>query len=293
MFQRQSFLKPIETPALDRTLKGCCVWFLWKIASITYLLCAALPIALYVTCLLLVAIERRSTIELPIFMSVMLHPIATIPVGIFANMIHQNLSRKIFKNQNEGISIKILRRLSTYSINVHFALIAVTLNYLYGVWLAIETTSSLNFENRPYEKCECDALRKNNLTCNNHETEDSFQNMFIGVAIQPFLIAYLIISLSCHLVQSLILYLPPQTQLIHYILGPKQIEENDSDPTLDKKRTKLNSWPFKLLIVCFIFCAFIGILIGPHSLFESHEGNGNNYKNSLFRFTWTYISTKI
>ena len=250
---------------------------MWKVASITYLLCAALPIALYVTCLLLVAIERRSTIELPIVMSVMLHPIATIPVGIFADIIHQYLSRKLFKNQNEGISIKILRRLSTYSINVHLALIAVILHYLYGVWLAFETTSSLNFENRPYEKCECDALRKNNLTCNNNETEDSFQNMFIGVAIQPFLIAYLITSLSCHLVQSSILYLPPQPQLIHYILGPKQVQGgSDSNTSCDKKTTKLNSWPFKLLMVCFIFCAFIGILIGPHILFESHEGNGNS-----------------
>ena len=163
-------------------------------------------------------------IELPIIMAVMLHPTIAIPIGIFVNFTGQYLSLKLFQSQPDTIMVKGLQRVFTYSLNVHLAIIAGLTYYLYAIWIPLELTSTLNFENLSFDQCLCEELAMNNITCTNKETENSFQNIFIGVPIPPFLIALLSASISCHLVHSLIIYIPSPLTLIDLIVGLKKVD---------------------------------------------------------------------
>ena len=96
-FQRQSYLKPMETPNFEKSFKGICCWILWKIGFVVYFLCAAFPIGLCITCIMVLAIERRSTIVLPVILSGMLHPVVVIPIGVVSKTLEGYLSSKLFK----------------------------------------------------------------------------------------------------------------------------------------------------------------------------------------------------
>ena len=96
--QRQIYLRPMQTPDIEKTFKGVIRWISWKIAFLVYLLCATLPIALCIICLLVLAIERRSTIFLPVIMSAMLHPAIAVPIGVCAKLLEQLLASFLFKS---------------------------------------------------------------------------------------------------------------------------------------------------------------------------------------------------
>ena len=271
----------METPALEMTMKGVVHWIAWKVLFLVYLLCTALPMALYIACLLVVAIERRSTIELPIIMTAMLHPTIAIPVGIFVNFLGQYLSKKIFWSQTDGMIIMVLNRFLTYSLTMHLAMIASLAYYLYAIWIPLEITSNFNFENLPFNQCPCDYLAMFNITCTNIETESSFQNIFLGVPIESFLIALLVASISCHLIHSLILVFPSPLSLLSFYLGnfEEQIQTNEefriknSSNVIDRKGSK-SSHKIKFVLTIFTFSTLAGIVASPYYLFDVHLEKG-------------------
>ena len=273
-------------PDLEKTIKAMCYWFIWKIAQVGYFLCSALPMALYISCLFVVAIERRSTIELPIIMTVMLHPLVAIPIGMFVDIIGQYLSSKLLKNGTGNIKVEILSRLFTYSINFHLAVIAALLFYLYEIWIPLEIASNLNFENQPFNQCQCGPLSKNNITCVNDETENSFQNKFLGVAIEPFLIAFLVVSFTSHLIHSLILVLPAPIKLLHFYLG--QVGDQASVKTKSattnqhpKSPALIKSFPSKYAVPVLVITLMAGIMASPYIFFNTHLDDGKlNFKST-------------
>ena len=256
----------METSEFDSSVKGACGWLMQKIALVTYFLCAGLPMALYVTCLLVVAIERRSTIELPIVMTGLLHPSVTLPIGIFAEFFGQYLSSLLFRHHNGNSKIKILRRIFTYSINIHFAVISAMIYYLYSIWITFNMASTLNFENKPFDQCPCDVLQENNIPCLNKETENSFQNVFLGVPIQPFLIAFFVTSVSCHLIHALVTILPPPIKLIHYMVG-----NNFQDNSASTKKSVKS----KVISIVATVAIIIGTMTSPYYIFGTHLSYGN------------------
>ena len=181
-FQRQSFLRPMVTPNLsEKSFKEVCKWLKWKIFYALYILCAALPIALCITCLMVLSISRRSTIILPAVMSMMLHPAIMAPIGLSSKIVEFYLSTKLFKTTASNTAYLIIRRILTYSINIHLASVASLMCFLFSFWSALQVTSSMDFNNKPFNQCSCDVLSENNLPCINKETENSFQNVFLAL----------------------------------------------------------------------------------------------------------------
>ena len=273
--------KPMDTPDLEMTMKGIGRWFAWKILFLVYLLCTALPMALYIACLLVLAIERRSTIELPIIMTAMLHPSIAIPVGIFADNVGQYLSLRMFRNQTDSKVVLIVKRLLMYSLNMHLFVIVALAYYLYAIWIPLEVASNLNFSNLPFDQCPCDDLELYNITCTNKETESSFQNIFVGVPIQPFLIALLVASIACHIIHSLILVFPSPVSLLCFYLGnfEDQIQTNEeskiknSSNVVDEKGSN-SSHKIKFVMAILTFSIFAGIVASPYLLFDAHLEKG-------------------
>ena len=215
----------METPNFEKSFKGICCWILWKIGFVVYFLCAAFPIGLCITCIMVLAIERRSTIVLPIIMSAMLHPVVVLPIGVLSKILEGYLSVKLFNTHINKRTWKILQRLFTYSVNMHLFLIAGLIYYLYNIWEKLEVASTMNFSNKSFNQCDCDALSEINTPCENNETEDSFQNVFIGVRLSPFIITFMVTSVLCHIFLSLILYFPTPINLLDFYLGDSKDEE--------------------------------------------------------------------
>ena len=90
----------MKCPPFEKSVKGFFVWLKWKVGLLMYLLSAALPVAMYLLSLLVLAIERRSTIVLPISMTLLLHPAVTLPIGLIAQITGKYLSDKLFGNPN-------------------------------------------------------------------------------------------------------------------------------------------------------------------------------------------------
>ena len=265
----------MNTPDFEMTAKGIGLWLSWKALHVAYLLCAALPMALYIACLLVVAIERRSIIELPIIMAVMLHPTIAIPISTFANFTGQYLSSKLFQILSDTSMVKGLQRVLTYSLNVHLAIIAGLTYYLYAIWIPLELTSTLNFENLSFDQCLCEELAMNNITCTNKETENSFQNFFIGVPIPPFLIAFLGASISCHLVHSLIPVFPAPINLHIFFLGKiKACPKIEPASRTRKEEKSMLSRTNKAVVASLMILIFGGIMSSPFYLFDAHLEKG-------------------
>ena len=262
----------MNTPSLEKTIQGFFHWMKWKIAYILYLLCAVLPIALCLTCIMVLSISRRSTIVFPIIMSAMLHPVVMIPFGVFTKFLEEYLLVKLFNRYCRFKLLKqILCRLFTYSINVHLSLLAGLIFYQYNIWIALESTSTLNFNNKPFNLCPCDALSEINEPCINKETENSFQNMFVGVSNTPFLISFLVTSIACHFIHSLIIALPSPIPLSTYVLGDSSnqndnssVHDNDEvDSTKRKPDTSSSTKAAKSFKVscCFLVVLYIATIL--------------------------------
>ena len=158
--------------------------------------------------------------------------------------------------------MKIIRRFFTYSMNVHLAMIAIVLCYLYAVWIPMELASNLNFENKPFDQCRCGPLAEFNITCVNYETENSFQNFFLGISIQPFLIGLLLTSITCHLVHSVIIAFPAPEMMTNFLFGKTEDKEVSMPKLKQNKR--------KIILGTLVLALFTGILASPYFLFGSH-----------------------
>ena len=274
----------MNTPSLEKTIQGFFHWMKWKIAYILYLLCAVLPIALCLTCIMVLSISRRSTIVFPIIMSAMLHPVVMIPFGVFTKILEEYLLVKLFNRYCRfKLLKKILRRLFTYSINVHLSLLAGLIFYQYDIWNALESTSIIDFKNRPFNLCPCDALNEINEPCINKETENSFQNMFVGVSNTPFLISFLVTSIACHSIHALILTFPSPIPLSRFVIGDSSNQSDDSSTHQNKQPTNLKPGmarknrlvlSFKLSC-CFLVASYIaGILTTQFTAFDAFIDKG-------------------
>ena len=112
---------------------------------------------------------------------------------------------------------------------MHLFLIAGLIYYLFNIWIRLEVASTMNFSNKPFDQCDCDALSETNTPCENNETENSFQNIFIGVPMPPFIVAFIVTSAMCHIFHSLILYFPAPINLLDFYLGDSQDEDLSDD----------------------------------------------------------------
>ena len=216
----------------------------------------------------------------------MLHPAVMVPIGVSVKLMGQIFAQKFLKNRPNNRGILIVRRLLTYSINVHLALIAVLIYYFYAVWIDLEFTSSMNFSNFPFNQCPCDVLLENGLPCVNEETENSFQNLFIGIPNQPFILCFLVVSILCHLVHSLCTILPVPISLLDYVIGQNSNEASTNNPQDALKQT--GGYKYKRFVkgfkiaCCFLTLTFIAVLlISPRSTFEVSLDKGN--QNSFFQ----------
>ena len=230
-------------------------------------------------------------------MTAMLHPTTAIPVGIFVNFLGQYLSKKIFWSQTDGMIIMVLNRFLTYSLTMHLAVIASLAYYLYAIWIPLEITSNFNFENLPFNQCPCDYLAMFNITCTNIETESSFQNIFLGVPIESFLIALLVASISCHLIHSLILVFPSPLSLLSFYLGnfEEEIQTNEESNVINEEGSK-SSHKIKFVMGILIFSTLAGIVASPYYLFGAHLEKGTILNRSLANkmiFTLSYFRNNL
>ena len=220
-FQRQTYLRPMTTPELEKTTKGFLKWIFWKFILLVYLLSIASPLTLYVACLLVIGIKRESSPTLSIVMAILLHPASTLLLGYSVKLIGSYLMSRMINNQSNSLVTKILSRFFTYSLNFHLTLIAAITFYLYELWVSFQNQTSINFENKSYNQCTCDILSEfgHNDECINEETGNSFQNKFIYVPMEELLVAFLSTSFLCHLVQSFMLWIPPPLELFYFVRG--------------------------------------------------------------------------
>ena len=178
-FQRQLTIQPMDTKPFKKTFKGGLLWFLWKIGLVIYVLCSALPMIGYIVCLFVISIKRETSIIISIVMMAMLHPLVTIVIGMFAKIIGQLLCKnypKFFKN-------KILERMLTYSINLHFTIIAGLTIYFNEIWIISEKAARFAFSSKSYDQCTCEILDRLDYgyLCANLESNRPFQNAFLSI----------------------------------------------------------------------------------------------------------------
>ena len=262
ILQRQVYLSPMETPDLEISVKGFCSWFLWKIGVMVHLICTALPIALFISTLFIIGIVRESSPTMSVTMAIALHPAVTIPIGIFFHAVGEYVSAKLFKKTVKSTKFKIFKRLFTYSLNCHLAMIAGLTYYLFEIWIAFKDSTSVNFSNKPFNQCLCDdILPQYNVTCTNEETENSFQNKFSHVPSLPIILSLMIASIICHFIQALILVLPSPLSLVQFYLG-----QEVNKVKLPKKISISGSVIGIVLIV--------GLITVPYYTFDSYRANG-------------------
>ena len=256
----------MKTVNFERTLSGLSVWLLSKSGYLLYLLCTGLPILSYIVCLFLMAVKREASITLSIMMAAMINPLVAIPIGVALKTIGQLFKRKLFPNSSTSkLAITVLR-LFTYSLNCHLTLIAGLIYYLYTVWIDSEQSSRINFSNLPYNQCFCEFLTElgfDQKYCANWESDNSFQNKQLIMISLPLVIQmFLFTSVLCHLIHSLIIYIPLPLTLINFYVGLNQ-DNAKSIARISRPRNNLRHSLAKLGVRINIFktsCCFIAIL---------------------------------
>ena len=300
-------MRPMETPAFEKSFKGATVWFLWKIGFGIYVLSSALPMIGYIASLFVIAIKRETSILIAIVMMVMLHPLVTLVFGIFAKTMGQILLKKL----PSAFKYKTLSRLFTYSINGHFTSIAGLTLYFYEMKITLGKAKALDFSDNSYAQCTCDILSEFGQACENRETDYSFQNLFLTVPLQTLLLVFLITSISCHLIQSFIIYLPAPIQLLHFILQKDQAQNKSftkenksfskeitgsslemenlnkhSEDAITKPNVQKNSTTIWIKVLCCVTAIlfFVGLICIPWyglDVISKGSGTGNNGKHEL------------
>ena len=279
----------MKTPPFDKSLHGLSSWILWNTGYLLYVLCTALPILFYVFCLFLIAIKREASITLSIIMAVLINPLVSIPIGVTMKTIGQFFKAKIIPKQPTSTMARIGLRLLSYSLNCHLTMIGGLIYYLYFVWIDSEASSSVNFSNKPYNQCFCDVLDKLGFgqDCANWESENSFQNKLIAISLPLFLQAFLVTSLTCHSIHSLIIYIPSPLTLIDFIVelqqdNPKSLT-SISRPASSKNKLKnyVYKWSKKINISkgsCCIIALFymVAIASSPYYGFDLFLGSSSN-----------------
>ena len=269
----------MKTPELQRSFKGVSSWIMWKIGFISYLLCTILPISLFISTLFIIGIERESTPTLSVTMAITLHPAVTLPIGLLAGVLGEFTVGNLIKDKRKTMISRILSRTFTYSLNCHLALIAGLTYYLLQLWIIFKNSTSLNFSNKPFNQCICeDILPQYNVTCTNEETANSFQNKFIGIPNQVIILAFLLTSITCHIIHSMVLVFPPPLTLFQFVSG-RQPKPEEKDAIA--KRDLTNSDESRVskgvkMTLCLLGAAYVaGLIIVPYYTFDSYQGNGN------------------
>ena len=255
----------MKTINLEKTLRGLSVWLLSKSGYLLYLLCTGLPILFYIVCLLLITVKMEASITLSIIMAAMINPLVTIPIGVAMKTTSQFLISILISNQPVSRIVVIFLRLFTYSLNCHLTLIAGLTYYLFMVWIDSEQSSEINFSNLPYDQCLCDVLTDLELDekyCFNWENDSSFQNQLVSISLPLILQMFLFTSFTCHLIHSLIIYIPLPLTLINFYVGLNQ-DNAKSIARISRPRNNLRHSLAKLGVRINIFktsCCFIAIL---------------------------------
>ena len=298
LLQRQLTMRPIKIQPSGNSLQGFWNWFSWKIVFATYILSAGLPVIGYMACLFVIAIKREATILISMIMMMMINPVITLSIGVFAKTVGK-FSSKSFPPLNK---FNILSRLFTYSINCHFAMIASMTMYMYKMWINLEKRAEFAFSDNSFDKCTCDVLNEIGQDCSNRETGYSFQNLFLLVDMQKLLFAFLVISMICHLIQSIFLNIPVPIPLFQFIVGKDdengktvsefKLENVNVEP--DTKHTKskaFNGFITKRFKVswCMIAMTFLIGLVGvPFYGFDQLPGESISAKNGKTKTKFCY-----
>ena len=267
------------------SLQGLSSWLIWKFGYLLYLLCTALPILFYIVCLFLMAVKREASITLSIIMVALINPLVSIPIGIFAKSVGQYFSKKLFQNKPSTTFTKIIYRLVTYSLNFHLALIAALIYYLFAIWINLDESSDIDFNDEPYDLCTCDILTELGQLCTNRETDFSFQNRVIRFSIPLFLQIFIVISITCHIVHSLVLYIPSPLTLIDFITGRDHDDPSKSNSPSEKSQDEvIKNKSFKTSCCFFAIVYIVGVISSPYygfNLFLGHLPKNDNGISNL------------
>ena len=281
----------MKTINFEKTFHGLSVWFLSNSGYLLYLLCTALPILFYIVCLFLMAVKIEASITLSIIMAAMINPLVAMPIGVTMKTIGQFFKRKFFPNSPTTKLGMTVLRLFTYSLNCHLTLIALFTDYLNMVWIDSEESSNINFNNLPYNLCFCELLTELGFGqdyCANWESEQSFQNQLIIVSLPLVIQIFLLTSFLCHILHSLIIYIPSPLTLIDFYVGLKQDNTESltriSRPTgsknnyLAKLRGRTNTFKTSCCLIAIVY--MVGLVSSPYYGFNlflgsSADENGN------------------
>lgn len=233
---------------------------------------------LYVVCLLIISIKRESSPTLSIVMAITLHPVSTLLFGYSTKLVGDYIVSRLYSRPSNKTWIKILRRVLTYSLNCHLAMVGALIYYLFDLWITFQNHTSINFENKSFNQCTCDILSAygHGEECTNDETQNSFQNRFLNIPIKEFLIALILTSISCHIIQSVIIWIPKPLGLLHLILG------HGKTKGMDASTIPRNPYRFKIIKACKFFSFIVVVLyIGavitiPLTTYNLYSDNGKN-----------------
>ena len=215
--QRQLFLMKPKNP----TSLPC--WSLKCIITtmLSYLM-SILPIASYIISLYLIAITRISFGFLAMINVGLIHPLASVPVGISMKYFSEKLAKMCG-------CCKILTRLVTFSINLYFALIASIALYVFKMWVSIkeetglESYFDLDFKKLGYNLC---------IKCLDCEVDDNLQNYLNTLPFEMILYLAIVIPILIHILHSVCLILPGPVHMLDFIQGnPSPVQENNEEPS--------------------------------------------------------------
>ena len=173
---------------------------------------------------------------------------------------------------------------------MHLFLIAGLIYYLSDIWINLEVASTMNFSNKPFDQCDCDALSETNTPCENDEN-NSFQNFFIGLEldISPFIATFMATSALCHIFHSLISYFPAPVNLLDFYLGDCENEDLNGDVEIQPENSKKHQSFYhgkiiqgiKISCIIMSIAYLVMILTSPNYTFDSQITKGNWFQIDL------------
>ena len=192
-----------------------------------YFSVVGVPIILFIICVIIVAIHRKTSIILSVIMVSMIHPICSLIIGVSTKSFGQFIQMIIPRRCSTSPSVfkKILSRMFTFSINVYFALIGFIIYHLTMIHFWEDTYT--DYKDKSYDQCTCQILKTDyDIECKNED--NNFQNAFVRFHIEVLVLAFSMVSLICHIIHSLVLSIPPPIPMLDFILGSTQ-ESKDAD----------------------------------------------------------------
>ena len=222
------------------------------------------PFLVYFGSLFVIAFSRESFAGLIFITILMVHPIVTIPMATFVDLIRDVMLALLAKYSCSCLPNpcqRILKRVFTFTMISYLGCVMLCQYYLFASWIHIRqtlyfetygvVTPYIEFKNKPFENCgdnSAESKAKSNWLLNVMATYDQYNKAWIVFGASMFFFAF-------HLMESFCLFLADPIPMANFLSGTPIVQNNN--PDMAKVRESVSkSTVLKNFIMIFMYCVF-------------------------------------